>query len=51
MNLSESFITNVKKVENEFGITLSVFVLDGTKFFKIEIFPLILSLILVMPVK
>ena len=51
MNLSESFITNVKKVENEFGITLSVLVLDEPKFFKIEIFPLILSLILVMPVK
>jgi len=41
----------VKKAENEFGIILSVLILDAPIFFKIEIFPLIESLILVIPVK
>jgi len=36
MNLSESLIEIVKKVKNEFGIILSVLVLDAAIFFKIE---------------
>ncbi|GIS00159.1 MAG: hypothetical protein CM15mP102_09790 [Flavobacteriales bacterium] len=34
MNLSNHLLKNVKKVENEFGITLSVLVLDEPKFLK-----------------
>ena len=49
MNLSESLIEKVKKVRNEFGIILSVLILEGSMFFKIVIFPFIESVILVIP--
>ena len=37
--------------KNEFGIILSVLVLDALILFKIEIFPFIESLIFVIPVR
>ena len=51
MNLSESLIEKLKKLINEFGIILSVLILEVSIFFRIEILPLIESLILVIPAK
>ena len=51
MNLSESLIDKVKKLKNEFGIILSVFILEASMFFKILTLPFIESLILVIPDK